>query len=148
MPPREVRVAEAKIGALKKMGAGPGQYGFPWGYKETMKDPEFMKRFMEGPSGFVIVRPGYNLGKSLAISFTYNLLLTVIVAYLATFTLNRLSEPMDVFRLVGTASILANGAALGWGPIWFGRTWGSTLREMADAIAYGGATGLIFALMW
>lgn len=136
------------IGTLKELGAPPGQYAFPWGDKDSMKDPEWMKRFEEGPSGFVIVRPRYDLGKNLGASFLFNLVATTLVAYVAGVGLHEASEGGDVFRLVSTTAFLAHAAALGWGPIWFARSWGSTLREMFDGLVYGLATGAIFTLLW
>ncbi len=55
---------------------------------------------------------------------------------------------MQVFRVVWTVAFIANSMALCWGPIWFGRTWSSTLKEMFDGLVYGAATGAIFMFFW
>ncbi len=137
--------------ALRAQGAGPGQYVFPCAEtNEQMKDPDFQKKYAEGPAGMLIIRPsgGFNMGKSMAQSTTFNLAVSVCVAYVATFTLTSASTSMEIFRLTGTVAFLAYAGALGWGAIWWGHRWSSTFKGMADGLAYGVVTGLVFMLLW
>ena len=55
---------------------------------------------------------------------------------------------MFVFRVVWTVSFMAYAVGLTWGPIWFGRSWSSTLKEMFDGLVYGAGTGLVFMFFW
>jgi len=136
--------------ALRAQDAPPGQYTIPWGDKESWKDPEFMKKCEEGPSGMLIVRPrgGFAMGKSMAQSTVFNLVISVLVAYVASFTLEKAASGSDVFRLTSIVALLAYAGALGWGPIWWSRTWSSTLREMFDGAVYGIVTGAVFMGLW
>ena len=137
--------------ALRSQGAEPGQYVFPCAESnEQMKDPEFRKRYAAGPSGVLIIRPtgGFDIGKNMAKSATFNLAVSVCVAYVATFALESASTGMEIFRLTGTVAFLSYAAGLGWGAIWWGRLWSSTFKEMADGLAYGVVTGLAFMVLW
>ena len=136
---------------LRSQSAGPGQYMFPCCEdQEQMKDPDFMKKFADGPSGILIIRPtgGFNMGKSMFQSTTFNLAISICVAYVATFTLAAASSGMEIFRLTGTVAFLAYAAGLGWGAIWWSRSWSSTLKEMFDGLVYGIVTGLVFMALW
>ena len=115
-----------------------------------MKDPAWMARYNKGPKGFLILKPdgAENMGKTLGISFVYNLVISFMVAYVCSMVLMPGADGMLVLRLVSTVAFLACAAGLGWGPIWFGRTWTSTLKEMFDGLVYGLATGLVFMWMW
>ncbi|MCP3920591.1 MAG: hypothetical protein GY711_34120 [bacterium] len=84
----------------------------------------------------------------MGISLAYNVVVCLLTAYVCTIVLRPDDDGMLVFRLVATVAFLGNAAALGWGPIWFGRTWSSTLEEMLDGPLYGLATGLVFMWMW
>jgi hypothetical protein len=115
-----------------------------------MKDPAFMEKHAKGPKGFLILLPDgpMNMGKSMGISGAYNLVCAASVAYVATLGLEPTSPSSLVFRFVSTVAFLTFGAGLGWGAIWFGRTWSSTLKEMGDALVYGLATGAVFMWLW
>lgn len=136
---------------LRAQDVGRGQYAFPrCKSPEEMREPAFLEKYNRGPKGFLIVAPDgpLNMGRTMGISSVYNLAVTTLVAYVATLALPAGADGMQVFRLVSTVAFLAHGSALGWAPIWFGRTWGSTLREGLDALLYGLATGAIFLALW
>ncbi|MEM7245026.1 MAG: hypothetical protein AAF533_06760 [Acidobacteriota bacterium] len=137
--------------ALRSSGVGAGQYSFPHGDgPEAMKDPAWQEKYNTGPSGFLLVRPSGppNIGASMGISLGYNLLISAFVAYLASRFLDPGASFMGVFRLCATVAFLGYSGALGWGPIWQGKSWGSTIREVIDGLVYGMATGAIFAYFW
>ena len=131
--------------------AAPGQYVFPHcATNDEMKDPAFIKKYSEGPSGMMIVRPkgGWKMGKSLGQSFLYNVLLTTIAAYLATIALPRGADSGTVFRFIATAVWFGCAGALGWSVIWWARSVSSTLKEVGDGLVYGLMSGLIFMWLW
>lgn len=137
------------IADLGAQGLKGGQYNFPHcGDPATMKDPVWMEKYNKGPKGFLILMPDGppNIPQSMIKSTVFNLLVTICVAYVATIALGTGSD--EVFRMTATVSFLAFGAALGWGPIWFGRTVRSTLMELFDAMVYALATGAIFMWLW
>ena len=54
----------------------------------------------------------------------------------------------DVFRITGTAALMAH--TFGGIPhaIWFKRKFGAVVNDVLDGIAYGLLTGLVFGWMW
>jgi hypothetical protein len=139
-------------GAQAALGDIPaGQYMFPFcASPEQMKDPEWIKTREAGPSGLMIIMPRgpISMGKALAQSFVFNLLIAIVTAYVATIGLRSGSSFMDVFRLTATVAFIACAGALGWNAIWFHHSWSSTLKSVFDGLVYGIATGVLFAVLW
>jgi len=136
----------AQLGDIKQ-----GQYMFPHcGNAEQMKDPAWIKKSEAGPSGLLIIRARgpMSMGKYMGISFVFNLVVSAIVAYVATIALGKAAEGTDVFRMTSTVAFLGYSGALGWNAIWFHHSWSSTAKSMFDGLIYGLGTGLIFMLMW
>jgi hypothetical protein len=115
-----------------------------------MNDPEFQKRYAKGPTGMMVIRPsgGFNMGTSLAQSFGFNLVVSIFVAYVASITLAPAASGMQIFRLTSVVAFMGYAGALGWGVIWWSRTWTSTIKEMLDGLFYGLLTGAAFFLLW
>ena len=114
------------------------------------QDPEWIKKRDAGPSGMLVIlaRGPMNMGKSMGISFLFNVVVSALVAYVATISLLKGAEGMDVLRMTGTVAFLGYSGALGWNAIWFNHSWGSTAKSMFDGLIYGIGTGVIFMLMW
>ena len=126
-----------------------GQYTFPHcASPESMKDPAWVKKAEDGPSGLLVIRPRgpMNMGKSMLVSFGFNLFISVLVAYVLTISLPDAGAGMRVFRVASTTAFLGYAGALGWNAIWFNHSWSSTLKSACDGLVYGLATGAIF--MW
>jgi hypothetical protein len=138
------------MGELRRQKPAAGQYMFPHCTPEQRKDPEWNKKWKEGPSGSVVVfRPGgTNMGKSLAQYFLLCLVVSIFVAYLAGRTVPAGSEYLAVFRVAGTASILAWCGSLAVESIWMGRPWSSTIKHILDGIVYGLLTAGVFGWLW
>ena len=137
------------LGALK--GLAPGQYRFPFpADRNEMKSSEFRKKMEEGPMGTMIVWPKgpMNMGKMLGVWFVHLVVVSIFVAYLAGHTLSSGAMYLAVFRVAGTAAILAYCAALVPGSIWWGRSWGATFREVFDGVVYGLLTAGTFGWLW
>ena len=142
---------EGLIGELKKQKPAAGQYMFPHcADGKQRQDPEFQKRWKEGPAGSVVVfGPGQaNMGKSLAQYSLLCLVVSVFVAYLAGHTLAAGREYLAVFRVAGTASILAWCGSVASHSIWMGKTWSSTWKDILDGIVYGLLTAGVFGWLW
>ena len=136
------------VAALK--GSPAGLYMFPHcDSQEAMKDPEFQKRYAEA-AGLVIMRPpgAFNMGSGMVISVLYNLVIAVLVAYVASVTLAPGAEYLAVFRLTGTVAILAYCGALIYPAIWAGRPWGVVFKEVIDGVVYGLITAGCFGWLW
>ena len=137
--------------ALRAKGHTSRQYSFPHcSSGEEMKDPAFIEKYNRGPKGFLILFPEgkLNIPKSMLVSTVFNAIVISLVAYVAGMVIAPGAEGSHVLRLVATVAFLGFSTALGWGPIWFARTWSSTLKEMIDGLIYGLATGAIFMALW
>lgn len=142
---------EGVMRVLRDMAAKGGQYSFPYcSDPSQLKDPVWMERYNRGPKGFLVLKAEgtENMGKNMAVSFVFNGITALLVAYVAALGLERGESGAFVFRFVWTVAFLANSFGLVWGSIWFGRTWTSTLKEMADGLVYGAATAALFMLFW
>lgn len=136
---------EGVMGALGDIKAG--QYSFPHcGSPESMKDPAWIKKWEEGPSGTLIVRPRgpMNMGKSMLTSLAFNLVISILTAYVLTISLPNADPGLRLFRIASTVSFLGYAGALGWAAIWFNQSWSSTFKSALDGLLYGLATGAIF----
>ena len=136
---------------LRRQAVEPGQYLIPYcPDRQSMKDPEYVKRMQEGPVAILTVgRPGGpGMGKSLALWFLYVLVVSIFVAYLASRTLAPGTEYIQVFRVAGTTAILAYSAAVIPGGIWFWRPWSSVWKNVIDGVIYGLLTAGTFGWLW
>jgi hypothetical protein len=135
---------------LRRQKPSPGQYMFPHCGPEQRKDPAWQKKFQEGPSGSLIVfrTGGMNMGKSLGMYFVLCLVVGVFVAYLAGHTLAAGAPYLAVFRVAGTAAILAWSGSIATNSIWMGRPWSNTFKEILDGIVYGLLTAGVFGWLW
>ena len=70
------------LDALKKAGAGAGQYMLPWCDPKDMKSPEFQAKWAAGPVGILVLRkPGkLTMTPMLAWMVVYHLVVSVFVA--------------------------------------------------------------------
>lgn len=130
---------------------GPGQYSFPHcASPESMKDPEFIKKMEEGPSGMLVVMaPGpIAMGKSMVQCVIQNAVVAAIVAYAAGLAVAPGAEFMEVFRFTATLGILAWCSALPTRSIWFHEDWTATWKSIFDGAVSGIVMGLIFAGLW
>lgn len=140
---------DAVMSALGDVKAG--QYMFPHiGGPENWKDEALIAKREKGPSGLVSILPRgpQNMGKNMAISLVYNLVVSVFVAYLATVALEKATAGRDVLQFTSTATFMGYGLGVVWNPIWFGASWSSTFKTLFDCLIYGLASGAIFMAMW
>ena len=129
----------------------PGQYNIPHAESQAdMKNPEIVKKFKDGPNAFVTVLPKGipNMGKSMGLSFVFNLFIGLVVAYLASRTLDASAAYLTVFRVVGTTAWLGYGTAVIQDAIWFGRPWSYVGKNLVDALFYALLTGGTFGWLW
>ena len=125
----------------------PGMYTLPNAPDtKAFKDPEFQKKYREGPQAFITVVPtGPHLfGGKLLLMFVYNLLVAVLCAYFVSRTMTPESDYLSVFRIAGTTAFIAYGMAYIQESIWFGRSWFATGLTFLDALIYAVLTGGVF----
>jgi len=132
-------------------GIEPGQYNIPhvvdW---DEMKTPEGQKKFTDGPVGFLTILPRAipNMGKNMALSFLFYLVVGVVVAYVAGRTTAADADYLSVFRISGTAAFLAYGFATVQDAVWFGRPWSQIVKILFDALFYALLTAGTFGWLW
>jgi len=142
---------KAAVKALKPQNLQPGMYNIPnIPGRADLKKPEVIKKFEEGPIGFLTVLPNGvpGMGKNLLLSFVYYLVIGIFAAYLAGRTLPAGAEFTTVFRLTGTVAWLAYGMAIIPEAIWFGRPWKAVGKTLIDALIYGLLTAGLFGWLW
>jgi hypothetical protein len=140
------------MNGIRTAGLTAGQYTFPGAASRQPKTwtEEDSRKVNEGPMGMLVVYPPGppQMAKALGLWFILILVISYAVAYIASRTLAPGTEYLQVFRVTGATSMLAYGAALPINAIFFGHTWSSTLRHIADAILYGLLTAGAFGWLW
>jgi hypothetical protein len=142
---------EAARRVLRAQHLAPGQYHVPHASSMAeMKQPEMQRKLDEGPVGFMTVMPNgmMSMAKAMILSGVFYLLVSIVVAYVATRSLAPGAQTETVFRIVTTTTWLAYGAALVPEGIWFGRPWSGVLKGLGDALIYAVLTGAVFAWLW
>lgn len=135
------------IRIIKETGIPEGRYMFPnAGSHQASQKEEFQRKMKDSPVGNITVLGKINMGRNMLLTFVFFLVSSALIAYLAWFAMAN-SNPtfMHVFRFVGTAAILTHSCSSIPNDIWFKRPMWTNL---ADGIAYGLLTGLIFAALW
>jgi hypothetical protein len=138
------------LDALKKAGAGGGQYMFPWCDPKEMKNPEWQAKWAAGPTGFMVLRkPGkFTMTPMLAWMVVYHLVVTFFVAYLTNRTMLRGDEYLHIFRTAGTAAIMGYGFGFFPHAIWYGYSRSFVARQFTDAVVWGLLTAGTFGWLW
>lgn len=142
---------DALRGDMRSRGLRPGNYAFPCPQTSAeMRDPEILKKYDEGPVGFLHVMPDGPpaMGKSLVQWFVYSLLVGVFVAYLAQHTIVAGAEYWTVFRVTGATAFLAYAMGQPQDSIWKARHWSTTFKHMFDGLVYSLMVAGSFAGFW
>ncbi len=141
---------EAMLNLIRSGGVPPGQYMFPHcGDMSQLKEPDVKQRFEAGPWGTMRVLPAmWNMGRNLALTFLTYLLISVVVAYLASMALASAADGMRVFRFTATAGIAAHCLGFFGHSIWFAQPLRAFINDVLDTVAYGLIIGLCFMLLW
>lgn len=143
---RKLQQEDSLIGALTEIGIEPGNYMFPgWTTPDEMKSQEYQEKWERGPAGIMTIFPKVNMGKNLALTFIYFLVVTFCLAYLATLALPAGATFMPVFRFVATAGLLTFLPGVLCHSIWFHNR---VVGHVIESIAYALIVGAIFAAMW
>jgi hypothetical protein len=140
---------EALRAALKDAPAGA--YNVPHlPSRKALEEPEHRKKFEEGPAGFLILAPKGvpAMGKPLVLWLVWNLVVAVVVAYLAGRTLVPGTDYLQVFRVTSTLTWMAYSFAAVQESIWFWRPWSLTCKQFVDALLFGLITGGFFGWLW
>ena len=137
--------------ALRKGAPGPGQYVIP--HCTDMKQaqsPEMQQKFGEGPVAHLFVRANgmVPIGKALGQWFALSLVVSLLCGYVAAHSLHAGAPAGNVLRIVATIAFMAYGIGAVTEGIWQGKPWRSVGKDLADALLYGFATAIPFAMLW
>lgn len=142
---------EEVLKGLREAGVAPGAYYFPCpDDPKDMGSPEMQEKYKRGPVGLMTVLPNSPpmMPKFLAMWFVNTLVVSFLLAYVASRTLDAGSDFLTVLRIVGTVGFLSYSAAHASESIWKGQAWSTTFKHIFDGFLYGLASGAIFAWMW
>ena len=135
------------LGALSSVASG--QYMVPtMDWSKTTKEEK--DEAMRGPMAFILVRnPGeFSFPQALISYFIYTLVISTLVAYVAHAVLPAGAHYLRVFRIAGTAAILAYAFRGVPDSIWYGKPWLVTFKEFIDGVIYGLLTAGTFGWLW
>lgn len=136
--------------ALRPFGLAEGEYFIPYVDDPKQRETdEFKAKIEKGPVALLTVIPGaYNMGGKLVMWFVYSLLVGLFTAYVAGLALDLGAHYLAVFRFTGAVAFCGYALALLQNSIWYGRSWGNTLKSMADGFIYALVTAGTFGWLW
>jgi len=128
-----------------------GMYTFPHcDAPDAMKDPAWVEKYTKGPSGHLTILPRgpVKMGKAMLKSFLYNVIVALLVAYVAMLVIPKGDPGGVALRVTSTIAFLGFAGAHGWYLIWYGHKASVVAKSVVDGLVYGLATGLIFMACW
>jgi len=135
------------LGALRDVRSG--QYVAPMmDWKNTT--PEQRAEAQKGPMATIIVRnPGtFSFPATLLKYFIFLIVVSTFVAYLTGVTLAPGTDYMRVFRVAGTAGVLAYAFNSIADSIWYGKPWSVTFKTVIDGVIFGLLIAGTFGWLW
>jgi hypothetical protein len=141
----KTRDEDAARAALRSMS--PGFYSIPHvANQKDMAKPEMQKKMQEGPVALIAIMPSGppKMGGMLILSFLFNVVVSILCAYMVSRTLTPDATYLQEFRVAGTTAFAAYGFAYIQDSIWFGRPYAVTARNLLDALLYALVTGGAF----
>lgn len=141
---------DAFIDSLRARGIKPGNYLFPdFRDPQAMKSEKVTKLLESGPVGHLVLwRPPLSMGGKMAGTLLVYLGASILIGYLASVTLEPGAAFARVFRVAGTAGVLAYTFGGLPSAIWFGAYRRTILATLIDGLVLGAITGAIFAWRW
>jgi hypothetical protein len=124
---------------VKSSGVGAGNFGFPhFADKKECHTPEGKAKWASGPVGTLTVWGKISMGRNMALTFIVYLVVSYVIAYLlGSSGIRHGTEFMQVFKIAGTAGILAYCFAGIPNAIWFGAYPRTIALNIIDGIVYG-----------
>ena len=130
-------------------GLQPGNYMFPHAAdRKACRDPEYQKKWEKGPAGMLSIWPKVNMGKNMALTFLTYLMVSVLIAYVASTVLSPGTDKLRVFQVTGTMGVLAYAFSHIPNSIWYCSYPRTIVANILDGVAFGLITGAVFALFW
>ena len=138
---------------LRSQAFEPGMYYVPWcgGHDGSKKkpSPEMIEKMKAGPWAMLTVKPGApSMGRMLAMWALHILIVTVLVAYVASNGRAAGAGFLSVFQVATTAALLGHAGGALPASIWQGQPWSQLPGRLVDAVIYACTTGAAFAGLW
>jgi hypothetical protein len=136
---------------LNKYDIPPGDYAMPFTTDNKERNsPAFKEKMNRGPIAFVTVFPKgqINMGSRLAMWFIYSIIVSLLAAYITGRALPPGAHYLTVFRFAGATAFIGYSIALMQNSIWFGKSWGTTIKAMIDGFIYALFTAGVFGWLW
>jgi hypothetical protein len=144
----------AIVEPIRQQRLTPGVYMFPWAdcHGKKLTDAEkaaHAEKFKQGPWGTLTIGPGgFNFGKTLGTWFAHILIVTCVIAYLTSVALPAGAHYLSVFRVAGTAALLAYAGGALPRCIWEGKPWSQLPAALFDGVVYTAITAGTFGWLW
>jgi hypothetical protein len=148
---RQIPNEDAVRAAMRAGSPAPGQYYIPWAADmAALKGDEMKRKLAEGPVAVVHVGPNGEPGMGAAFGawIAFALVVSLLIAYVASATLPRGTEYLKVFQVTGTVGWLAYASAQVPASIWMKKPWSVTWKEVLDGLIYGLVTAGFFGWLW
>ena len=136
------------MNAIRDANIPAGRYMFPFLRHQDMKESAMIEKYKQGPRGTIVLWDLPNMARNIGLTILYFFLVTVVMAYIAWEALSKSAvhpDFMRVFQIVGAIGLLVYCSSGQLHAIWFPRR---MRMDFLDGIAYGVASGLMFAILW
>lgn len=139
------------MAAMRAQKVQRGEYMFPYCTDmKQMGSDEMKAKLNQGPVGFMTILPSgpWTMGKSLLLWFLYCVLIGVLIACTAHYSIAYGSSYAVVFHFVAIIAALPYAVANIPNSIWKGQAWKSTFKFIVDGIVYALLTAGTFGWLW
>lgn len=136
---------------LGKFNIPPGDYVYPFCVDSKERQSQaFKDKMNKGPVGFLTAFPNGQpgMGSYLIQWFIYCIVVGIFAAYIASRALSPSSQYLHVFKFAGCTAFIGYGLALVQDSIWYRKSWGTTFKNLFDALIYALFTAGIFGWLW
>ena len=136
---------------IRKGNPAPGQYVLPHCLDgKDMAKPEVQQKFIDGPVGFLMLRPTGKpqMGPHLLKWFLLALTVSALTACLASCTIGAGADKHLVFHFFALSTFLAYATGAVSDGIWKANPWGAVAKDLLDALLYAAVTAAVFAWLW
>lgn len=140
-----------EAGTISKLaGIPPGNYGFPHAAdRKQCKDPEFQKKWEQGPAGMLSIWPKISMGRNMVLTLITYLVVSTLIGYVAWLVQGSFGgDKLAMFRILGAIGVLSYAFAFIPNNIWFAAYPRAIVMNIIDGVVYGLITGGVFTLLW
>ena len=139
------------LNALRPFAIPPGEYMLPrCNDMKEMSSPAYVEKMKRGPVMLLTVRPNgpAAMGPTLLQWAVYCLVVSALVACVASMLFTPETHGHDIFHLTAIAAFMAYAVATWQNSIWYGRPWSMAAKSTLDGLIYALITGAVFMWLW